>query len=34
MEPKIFITVSIGLLLFYKGACKEEVKYFFEVALN
>lgn len=34
MNDKIFYSVSMNLLLFYKGSCKEEVKYFFELALN
>jgi hypothetical protein len=34
MENKIFYSVSINVLLFYKGACKEQVKCLFELALN
>lgn len=34
MEQNIFYTVSLDLLLFYKGTCKEEVKCIFKLTLN
>gem|GEM_PF-5960678 len=34
MENNLFYPVSVDLFLFQKGACKEEVKYIFELTLN